>query len=155
MLPSDKMQLQFDVWIYLWHVLPETWTELEELMQKEEIQNSPNMSKDGWKCSTPRLLEVVSFQWVKKLTLIGNLGCQQIHLWFIAMLMWFLRYTSKKMPFWNNLPCSRYSSFTLRWVGMYPRISVLRKWTWHMIIMFITDGMYFFLDDLVDQLMHA
>ena len=33
-------------WIYLWHVLLETWTELGELMQEEDTYNSLNMSKN-------------------------------------------------------------------------------------------------------------
>ena len=54
------MQLEWEVWIDLWHFMPETWTELGELMQ-EETHNSYHMSKGGWKHSTPRFPEVVYF----------------------------------------------------------------------------------------------
>ena len=39
------------VWVDLWHVLPETRTGLEELMQQKEMHNLPKMSKDGWRHS--------------------------------------------------------------------------------------------------------
>ena len=40
-----------------WLVLPESWTEVEELVQEEEeSQNSPGTSTDGWMNSTQRLL---------------------------------------------------------------------------------------------------
>ena len=48
-------------WVDLWHVLPETRTELEELMQEEETHNLPETSKDCWRHSTPRSPEVVVF----------------------------------------------------------------------------------------------
>ena len=43
--------------IGLWHVLPETWKELEELKYEEEIHYSLNTSKDSWRHSTLRLSE--------------------------------------------------------------------------------------------------
>ena len=49
------------VWVDLWHVLPETWTELEEPDQEEETCNLHEKSKDGWRHSTPRPQEVVEF----------------------------------------------------------------------------------------------
>ena len=61
-LPSKKMTPEWEVWIDPWHVLPETWTELGA-MQKEASHNSPDKFKDGWKHSTPRLLEEVDFPW--------------------------------------------------------------------------------------------
>ena len=50
-------------WVNLWHVLPETWTELQALMQEEERHNLHETSKDGWRHSTPRASEVVVFPW--------------------------------------------------------------------------------------------
>ena len=50
-----------DIFIDLWYVLVETWTKLGELMLDEETHSSPEMSKDGWKHSTPRLPEVLDF----------------------------------------------------------------------------------------------
>ena len=44
--PSNKVQLVLEVWIYLWHVLPEPWKELVELMQGE-THKSPFMSMEG------------------------------------------------------------------------------------------------------------
>ena len=61
MPPSNKVQMELDVWTDLWHPLLETQTELVELMQKEEISTSPDMLKDGWKHSSPWLPEVVDF----------------------------------------------------------------------------------------------
>ena len=40
------MAPELKVWIDLWHILPETWTELEGLMQEQETHNFPNTSKD-------------------------------------------------------------------------------------------------------------
>ena len=40
-------------------VLPETWTELGEAIQKEEVHNSPDMPRDDWICLIPRLPELV------------------------------------------------------------------------------------------------
>ena len=44
---SNKVWLKWKVWTDLWHVLPETLTKLRELMQEKEINNSPDMSRDG------------------------------------------------------------------------------------------------------------
>ena len=46
--------LEWNVCIDLWHVLPETLTEPEELLQEEERHSLPGISKDGWIHSTPR-----------------------------------------------------------------------------------------------------
>ena len=46
----------------LWHNLPETWIELEESMQKEEIHNSYEMSKDDWKYLSSGLIEAQDFK---------------------------------------------------------------------------------------------
>ena len=42
----------------LWHVLLETWTELQKLRQLEEKQKSPKTSKGDWKYLTLGLTEV-------------------------------------------------------------------------------------------------
>ena len=57
----NKVQWELKVWIKLWHSLPETWTEQEELMHMEEVHNSPDASKDGWKHSTPSILKIMDF----------------------------------------------------------------------------------------------
>ena len=57
--PCNMVPPQSNIWVDLWHVLPETWTEPEELMQEEETCNLPETSKDGWRHSTPRPPELV------------------------------------------------------------------------------------------------
>ena len=47
------------------------WTVLGELMQEEDMHNSPDMSRDDGKHLTLQLTEVVHFQGVIMLTLIG------------------------------------------------------------------------------------
>ena len=59
--PYNMVPPESVVWVDLWHVLPETWTELEELMQ-EETHNLPEKAKDGWRHSTPRPPDVVEIQ---------------------------------------------------------------------------------------------
>ena len=75
-LPTNKAQWEWEVWIDLWHGLPETWTEVEKLMQEEEMCNSSDTSKDSWKCSTPRFLEVTDW-----------LRCSNFYVdWYMKML---------------------------------------------------------------------
>ena len=58
---SNMVPLESKVWIFLWHVLLKTCTELEELMQEVERYNLSDMSKDRWIHSTPGLPEVADF----------------------------------------------------------------------------------------------
>ena len=78
---SNMVPPESKVWVDLWHFLPETLTELEELMQEEETRNLPETSKDGWRHSNPRLPGVVEFpRWIM-LAMSGMGGYQHIHFW--------------------------------------------------------------------------
>ena len=55
------MQLEEDVWINLWHVLSETWTELGKQIQEEETHNSLECQRMSENVQPPRLAEVVYF----------------------------------------------------------------------------------------------
>ena len=59
--PSNMEPPEVNVWVDHWHVLPETWTEPEELEPEEETHNLPEKSKDGWRHSTPRPPQAVEF----------------------------------------------------------------------------------------------
>ena len=61
--PSNMVPLESKVLTDMWHVLPDTWTEAEELMWGEERHNLPDTSKDGWMHSTSRPQDVVHFPW--------------------------------------------------------------------------------------------
>ena len=68
-----KVPLELEIWIDPLDVLRETWTEKGKLMQKEEIYNSPNMSKHSWKCSAPRFPDITDFPWCNN-TLVVPIG---------------------------------------------------------------------------------
>ena len=42
---SNKVQLEWEVWIDLWHVPPEIWIELGEQIWEEEIHSLPDMPR--------------------------------------------------------------------------------------------------------------
>ena len=56
---SSKVPPESEVWVDLWHVLQETWTDLEELVQEKERLTLPVTYKDACRHSTPRPQEVV------------------------------------------------------------------------------------------------
>ena len=50
---SNKVLLELEVCIDMWHVLPESQIEQGDLMQEEEIHNAPGTAKDSWKHTIP------------------------------------------------------------------------------------------------------
>ena len=56
---SNKVPLEKEIWVDLWTLVPETLTELEELVLEEKRHNSSETSTGGLMCSTTRLLEVM------------------------------------------------------------------------------------------------
>ena len=101
--PSNMVPPESNIWVDLWHVLPETWTELEELMQEEETHNLPETAKDGWRHLTWGPQRQWRFQGVIMLALHGMRGCQQIHLWKASKVKNHFSHLREEMPLWKHL----------------------------------------------------
>ena len=78
--PSNLVPKETNVWVDLWHVLPETWTELEEYRRRKHLTylKWPRMVEGIQSQGSQRLW---CFQDVMILASSGIRGYQQINLW--------------------------------------------------------------------------